>query len=224
MTSSAEKTFVIGSSTPLSSALSKFRKDVVFFGRTNPHKLSQWEKIPGQETKAGIDKAISALNETLSLITLKDEAHLVCLQGLSDKNWEASINVNLLSVALITDSFCSFLEERNVRGSITLIASASSYLGGKETYASTKAALFGLMNSLQGKRKQVRINLILPGAFEGGMTADWDAEKKGNIGRQANAGRLATSEEIAHAINFCMENKYISQSVINMTSGRVTIA
>lgn len=220
----SEQIIVIGSSTPLAQGISSLKKDTLFLGRTNPHGFSSWTQIPGQETRTGIQEGVEALKRQLNLVQDKKEVHLVCLQGLSSQDWDKSFNVNLLSVALHSECLGDYTEDKGLKGSITLIASASSYIGGKATYASTKAALFGLMNSLQGKYKNVRINLILPGAFEGGMTADWDEDKRNSIGSQAIAGRLATSEEIAHAIVFCIDNKYVSRSVINMTSGRVTIA
>lgn len=220
-------TVVIGSSTPLANALRARLPDAHFFGRTNPHRLNNWHKIPSQASTPGIESAINAIDtvvKTLSANTRVQALHLVCLQGISTTDWEASINVNFRSVAQLSTHICTLAEKHNFTGSVTLIGSASSYIGGKETYASTKAALFGLMNSLQGRYKNMRTNLILPGAFEGGMTDDWDEEKKRTIGLQANARRIATSTEIADAIVFCIHNSYVSQSVINMTSGRVIMA
>lgn len=179
--------------------------------------------MPSQETKSGIDESLTVFQKALSTMVLGEEAHLVCLQGLSTSDWEASFNVNLLSVALFADYFCKFLADKKIVGSITFISSASAYLGGKAAYASAKAALFGLMNSLHSQYQDIRLNIILPGAFEGGMTADWDIDKKKMVGNQARVGRIARPEEIVQAVNFCIDCKYVAQSTINMTSGRVAV-
>lgn len=205
----------------LAKALNAQLDNVHFFGRTNPHKLKSWTKIPGFSTMHDLNKSLKVFKKELKPDPV---ISLVCLQGTSSKDWHESINVNLLSVANISEALCSYVQENKLQGDIALIGSASSYLGGKPTYSSTKAALFGLMNSLNMNYENIRTNIILPGVFDGGMIRDWGDNKREIVASRTFAKRVATSSEIADAIVFCMKNNYIAGSVINMTSGQVIIS
>lgn len=213
------KILIVGSSSSLSKALSVVFPDAIFFGRSNPHNLTNWNKSVSLDSASNISAVVEMIVDTMNP---DNNYHLVLLQGISTNNWEESIYVNLISVAEIAESFAKLLATNNASGSITMIGSASSTLGGKVQYASTKAALSGVQNALlKNYSGNVRVNQILPGAFEGGMTADWNQEKIASINKKTYSGRLASAEEIADAIKFVILNDYVSGAVINMTSGQV---
>ncbi len=213
------KILVVGSSSFLSKALSILFEDAIFFGRSNPHNLRNWNKSLPLNSWDGIVKTSAAIADS---IAPGDHYHLILLQGVSTDDWEESIYVNQISVAEIAESFAKSLQRNHTSGSITMIGSASSTLGGKVQYSSTKAALVGVQNSLlKNFSGHVRVNQILPGVIEGGMTKDWDLEKVGTISKKTYAGRFASADEIVDAIKFVILNDYISGSVINMTSGQV---
>lgn len=132
--------------------------------------------------------------------------------------------VNLISVGMLSKIFAEYIIENNAKGSITLLGSTSSYLEGKMPYTSSKSGLFGLMNSLNKEFGQfVRTNLIVPGAFIGGMTADWNTEKVQKVTDNTLLKRITTSDEISNSIEFCIQNKYLCGSVINMSGGQIKI-
>lgn len=220
---SKSKILVVGSSTLVASALSK-RKDTYFIGRTNPFSFDNYFEGLDLNKKENIDHQLSVITEILNNLPDCEDVHLVHLQGISSTNWEECINVNMLSVALFSELFCEWVIQNKKTGSITMIGSASAYLGGKVTYASTKSSLFGIMNALNSRYgKTIRSNIVLPGAFEGGMTNDWDNIKLEMIAEKTFAGRIATPEEISKTILSSIDNEYLCGAVINMTSGQVNI-
>jgi 3-oxoacyl-[acyl-carrier protein] reductase len=213
---------VIGSSSKISESLSKLNKSCFFIGRNNPFLLDKWQRGYDLSTTNGINSEVKLLKEFLEKSNDAKDINLVLLTGISSENWEISINVNLLASAEICDTFASHVDSNGLKGSITLIGSISTYLGGKLTYSMTKASLVGLMNSINAKYSpNVRVNIITPGAFEGGMTKDWEFEKINKISESTNAKRLAKPDEIAKSILFCTENKYLSGSNINLTNGAI---
>ena len=217
----------IGSSTKLAQGLESITNshdEVTYFGRSNPFRFNKWVMGEDLSSLEGIEKYCNKLSSYLLNEVSKKETniHLVLLNGLSSNDWNASINVNLLASVKLAEVVAKHITKIKIAGSITLIGSASSYLGGKTSYSATKASLFGLMNSLNAEYKpNLRVNLIIPGAIESGMTEDWSTEKKRNITNYTNQNRLATSLEIAHSILFCTQNTYLSGAIINMTDGVV---
>ena len=213
---------VIGSSSSLAKEISDIDQNTIFVGRTNPYKFTNWVCGSNLSTNTGIeDELIIFKNILLEYKDIK-VFDLILLNGISSNSWEDSININLIATAKISLLFSEYIRENNIKGSVTLIGSASSYLGGKLPYSMTKASLVGLMNTLSKEYSpNVRINMVLPGAFESGMTEDWNNDKKVKISSATYQKRLANATEIVNAIIFCTENQYLSGATINMTSGGV---
>jgi NAD(P)-dependent dehydrogenase (short-subunit alcohol dehydrogenase family) len=213
----------IGSSSKLSQNFEKSKtKNIIFIGRNNPFNLNNWIQGFDLSNNDGIESELRLIAEILKTNTNQNELHLVLLNGVSSNSWEDSININLISTAKIADLFTSFLKKNHKYGSVVLLGSAASHFGEKLPYSMTKASLVGLMSVLNNKYSPyVRANMVLPGAFESGMTDDWNDEKKVKISETTYQNRLATRDEIVHSILFCVENTYLSGVTINMTSGGI---
>lgn len=215
-------TIVIGATTPLSQEFDS--PDTYVIGRDNKYSISNFKSGHDLSSEAGILGEIDKIQLILEDSKESTIFNLVHLQGVSTIDWEESINVNQISVAKISEAFCNWIEENNKTGSITLLGSASSYLGGKITYASTKASLFGIMNSLNSRFGEfVRTNIVVPGFFEGGMISDWDSEKIKKVSGKTFSNRPATTNEIYQSILFSIKNEYVCGAVINMSSGQIAI-
>jgi NAD(P)-dependent dehydrogenase (short-subunit alcohol dehydrogenase family) len=214
------KFLAFGSSSPLALALSKLA-DFHFVGRTNPYGFKNFIKIVGYDKINDIQELIQTL-ENKEIISDIDMLHVVFLQGVSSSDWALSINVNFLSVALISEYLGKKIKKQNIEGSFTLIGSASSNIGGKMTYCSTKSALNGVMASLNKNfSPNIRTNIVIPGAFEGNMIRDWDSEKRIKVSKNTFSNRLGSPDEISNAIFFCIKNNYLSGSKINITNGQI---
>lgn len=213
---------VIGSSSQIALGINKIDKSTNFIGRSNPFKFDNWRQGGDLSINEGIDQTLNTLQQILETNIKNSFIQIIFLNGVSNNDWDSSINVNLIATAKLAELFCIYIKNKNLQGSITLIGSASSYLGGKLPYSMTKASLIGLMNTLNAQYcSNIRVNMILPGAIESGMTDDWSNEKKSRIAQTTYQKRLANIDEIANAIIFCTQNTYLSGATINMTSGGV---
>lgn len=215
---------VIGSSSKLAEGIHKVDKNAIYIGRSNSFEFKNWIQGGDLSSTEGVDRNISNLQQILNTNLDQSAINLVLLNGISSNNWELSISINMFATAKIVEQFSIYLKEKNLLGSVVLIGSSSSYLGGKIPYSMTKASLVGLMNSVNAQYSpNVRVNMVLPGAIESGMTEDWGEEKKSKISQTTYQNRLASADEIVNAIIFCAQNTYLSGVIINMTSGVVKI-
>ncbi len=206
-----------------SSAISKDCKfdNTYYFGRTNPYNYENYIKIPNLESDKGIDLTLELISKVLNDKEF-NEVNLLLFQGVSDYDWKKSVYVNLISVAKISEFVSKIALEKKATGSITMIGSIAQTGGKKLTYASTKSALVGLMNSLNyNYGEYIRTNLIIPSVFESKMIEDWSEEKKDSVAKGFTAKRLVNTKEIVSSIEFCMKNKYLLGSILNLSSGKV---
>ena len=158
-----------------------------------------------------------------SIIKLKDEleskfghiTHLISmaggaiadefkgLQNLSFEDISLSIDLNLKSHIYLLKSLEGLLiADGNANKTVTLISSINAINDyGLVPYSSSKAGLYGLMNSLVNYLglKNIRINTVSPGTVPTPRTLkepkDFDRLKEGTI-----SGRLTTVDDIAETI------------------------
>jgi NAD(P)-dependent dehydrogenase (short-subunit alcohol dehydrogenase family) len=194
-----------------------------FVGRSNPYNANNFIQINGLENEKQIEEGNSKILQLLKQNNY-DEVHLVCLQGISNNNWNKSVMVNLISCGVLSETFCNFLSDNKKCGSVTFIGSVAQASGKKLTYSSTKSALIGLINSVNENYGEfVRANIIIPSSFESKMIEDWNKEKRKTVSDSLYLKRFVTTTEIAHAIEFCIDNSYIQGSVLNLSSGGVKL-
>lgn len=214
---------VVGSRSALAKELDH-RMSAIFVGRENPYGFQRWVQGVSLASFDGISATVDLVRDLLEQHSDDDRHDIVFLQGISTADWHDAAFVNLVSVGVLAEHFASYVAENKLRGSITMIGSASAYLGGKLPYAATKAALTGLMNALNSRfGTAVRTNMVVPGAFYGGMTTDWSASKVNAVASQTYAKRLADPREIVDAIIFLIDNEYVAGAIVNMSSGQVKI-
>ena len=223
-----KKLYVIGASSKVSKAIEGLaNKDwlTVFYGRNNPHGLARFVEYPGITDEASVvflkDLIINDLSQTASL----EEAGLVVLAGVSSHDWRLSYLVNEYMPAVIADSFAAEVTDIELANrSIVLFSTSGAYQGAKLTYATTKASLTGAMHSIaRDYSGKVRINIVLPSAFDGEMIADWSDGKREAVASVNYIGRLGRAEDMADAVLFATNNRFITNSIINMTGGTIHI-
>lgn len=209
----------VGSGGELTASLARHVSPLVVLGRKQPSfPVSRFFEIGDLTNRVLRQQAADQLGAALRGID--SEVHILLTQGLSTADWEEALAVNLTSVG----EMCAVILEHEpaVGSSVTLVGSATAYLGGKMPYAASKAGLTGVMASVNQKgRGRVRCNLVVPGAFEGAMTADWDADKRALVAGNTDIGRLATADEIVHGIVAMATNPYAAGVRLNLTGGQV---
>lgn len=229
-TSSKRAYIIVGTTSPLASALDErlINQKKTFFGRTNPAAIDNWQKTPSIKTLNDADDYADAvwqqIKAYLSLGFMRISVFIIA--GVSSDDWLESISVNEYLPARITERVINGTGQlSNIEDlSLTYIGTAASYLGGKLPYSVTKASLTGLVHSSNRRSPSyVRTNLVIPGAFDGGMIADWDEEKRANVSANTTINQIAKPSQIADALVFTGENEYLADSIINMSAGQITI-
>lgn len=135
------------------------------------------------------------------------------------------IDVNLLSVIMLTKMYVRARLAQKKNGSIVNISSIISQRGfaGLSVYSATKGALNSLTQSLAREMgpKGFRFNAILPGYFESELSASLDDSKKNQIIRRTPLGRLATTADLCPLAEFLISEKssFITGQLISVDGG-----
>ena len=146
-------------------------------------------------------------------------------KNLSMDDWKTSLNINLLSIVCINKILIPYLESNN--GSILHIGSIHRKLtkSNFSAYATTKAALFGLTNSMAVELgSKIRVNIIEPAAIETDMLRagfENDELKLKKLKKLHPTNSIGNPEDISKAALFLLDSKnsFINGSSIDISGG-----
>jgi len=163
------------------------------------------------------------------------------LAGISDDEWRASWDLNLMGVVRPTRAALPEIERRG-GGSIVMVSSINAYLPSPNAYdyCAAKAAVANFAKALSKDLapRNIRVNSVSPGpvsterwtepggvaegfAAISGRTAD---EHRGELARTAPTGRFTTPEQVADLVVFLASNRAenITGSDYRIDGGYVT--
>ena len=147
---------------------------------------------------------------------------------LTDEDWDKVIAVNLKGVKNTVQPFIEGMYERQ-EGAIVGISSISGDRGnaGQTNYASTKAAVIGMMKSLarEGARFKVRANAVAPGFINTEMTKGLPDKVKDKITAEIPFRRFGEPEDIAWAVAFLLSpvaSSYVTGEVLRVNGAHHT--
>ncbi len=141
------------------------------------------------------------------------------IKEVDDEDWNAVIETNLTGAFIVTQEVLRYM----TKGKIINVSSVAGRMGGVigPHYAASKAALIGFTFSLARElAPDILVNAIAPGPID---TEIIDQQTKDMLAKVTPLGRIATPEEIAHAVVFLAENDYITGSVLDINGGRYMI-
>lgn len=169
-----------------------------------------------------IDEIESLFKKTGDVDVLVNNAGVSLIKMINDvtsDDYEAVTSVNERAVY-----FCSkyaalgMLKAKS--GSIINISSIWGQCGAScETlYSMTKAGVIGLTKALSKELAPsgITVNCVSPGIIETRMNGCFDKEELKN---EVPLGRLGTPEEVASAVLFLAENRYITGQVLGVNGG-----
>ncbi len=141
------------------------------------------------------------------------------LVDVTDAEWREVMSVNLDGVFNVTRELLPRLI--SVQGAIVNVSSIWGEVGGsmEAAYSASKAGVIGLTRALAKEVAMmgVRVNAVAPGAIDTDMMSVYsEAEKEELISSSIPLGRLGTPSEVAEAILFLANSKYISGQVLRV--------
>ncbi len=137
-------------------------------------------------------------------------------------DWNAVINVNLTGVFLCTRSAVEQMVVAGKRGLVINISSISRAGNmGQSNYSATKAgvAAMAVTWAKEFARYGIRVNAISPGFIGTEMVRAMKPEALAKLQAMIPAGRIGEPSEIAHAVEFLVENDFVSGRNIEVDGG-----
>jgi 3-oxoacyl-[acyl-carrier protein] reductase len=123
---------------------------------------------------------------------------------------DSLIALNLIAPITLAQA-CAKVMSVQRSGQIVNVSSINAIRGyrGVAVYAAAKAGLDGFSRSLARELGplNIRVNSVVPGFFDSGMTANVTAENRERIQRRTPLGRLAAVEEIADTVLFVISSR-----------------
>ena len=141
---------------------------------------------------------------------------------MSLEQWQSVIDINLTGAFLCGREAATSMI-RNGDGGVIINISSISRTGnaGQSNYAAAKAGVAAL--SATWARELARYNIrsvaIAPGVFETEMVASLKPEAHERITSAVPLQRTGTVEELAHAVEFIIENDYFSGRILELDGG-----
>ena len=142
----------------------------------------------------------------------------VKLSEIPIEEWDRILDVNLKGVFNCCKAAEPFL--RQAKGKIVNMSSVAGKMGGTigSHYAASKAGIIGLTFALASElAPDVMVNAVAPGPVDTDLISP---EVKRRLASIIPLGRIATPEEIAHAVIFLLENDYVTGEVVDVNAGR----
>jgi len=144
------------------------------------------------------------------------------IESLSMSNWQSVIDVNLTGVFLCSREASKLMIETQSQGVIVNISSISRAGNiGQSNYSAAKAGVVSLTVTWAKElaRYGIRVAAIAPGFIETEMTKSIKPQVLKHIESSIPLARMGKPDEIAHAVQFIIENDYFSGRVIEVDGG-----
>ena len=143
----------------------------------------------------------------------------------SREEWDRVIAVNLGGVFEIAQAAARRMVDTGDGGSIVLVASLMSFVGGYNIapYTASKGGVAQLAKAMSNELagRGVRVNAVAPGYVTTEMTESLEEWKRQEVEARIPLGRFAQPEEIADVIAFLLSDdaRYVTGAVIPVDGG-----
>jgi len=144
------------------------------------------------------------------------------LESMSLSNWQSVLDVNLTGVFLCARQASKIMIENKIAGVIINISSISRAGNiGQGNYSASKSGVVALTVTWAKElaKNGIRVTAIAPGFIQTDMTQSIKPEVLKHIESSIPLGRIGQPEEIAHTVQFILENDYFSGRVIEVDGG-----
>lgn len=168
-----------------------------------------------------IKKLFAAIGTVDVLVNNAGVSLIKQINDVTEADYEAVTAVNEKAVYFASQQAALGMLKKH-SGAIVNISSVWGQCGAScETlYSMTKAGVIGLTKALANELAPsgITVNCICPGIIDTQMNAQFDA---GKLADEVPLGRLGTPEEVAQAVLFLAENRYITGQILGVNGGMV---
>lgn len=143
--------------------------------------------------------------------------------ALTDEDWDGVLRTNLDGFYNVLHPIMMPMIRRRKAGRIVCITSVSGIIGnrGQVNYSASKAGIIGAAKALSVElaKRKITVNCVAPGLIDTEILDENLPLEE--ILKMVPAGRMGDPEEVAHAVNFLMDEKaaYITRQVIGVNGG-----
>lgn len=141
---------------------------------------------------------------------------------MTEEDFQSVIQTNLAGCFNVCRQ-CSSVMLKQRAGKIINISSVVGITGnaGQANYAASKAGVIGLTKSLARElaSRHITVNAIAPGFIETDMTDTLSERVKETMLTQIPLKRFGKASEVAHCVQFLMENDYVTGQVLEINGG-----
>jgi len=179
--------------------------------------------VPGDCDRV-IGEVLSAHGRVDFLVNNAGVTHDKTVRRMSVDDWHEVMRINISGAFYMIKSVLDHMLERG-SGRIVNISSVIGQTGniGQANYAASKAALFGLSQSLalETARKGITVNCVAPGFIETEMVGAIPEQILQGIVDKVPVHRLGRPEEVARVVRFLLEDEssYITGAVDTVNGG-----
>lgn len=170
------------------------------------------------------NEIIELFNQIKSIDVLVNNAGISLVKQINDttaEEYDKIMRINAKSYFLCSREAVKLMLKSH-SGAIVNVSSMWGQLGAscEIAYSMSKAAVIGLSRSLAQELAPsgITVNCVCPGIIDTRMNSMFE---KSELEEEVPIGRLGTAEEVADAIYFLSQNKYITSQILGVNGGIV---
>ena len=170
------------------------------------------------------NEIIELFNQITSIDVLVNNAGISLIKQINDttaEEYDKIMQINARSYFLCSREAVKLMLKSH-SGAIVNVSSMWGQLGAscEIAYSMSKAAVIGLSRSLAQELAPsgITVNCICPGIIDTRMNSMFE---KSDLEEEVPIGRLGTAEEVADAIYFLSQNKYVTSQILGVNGGIV---
>ena len=186
-------------------------------------RVLQFDVSNREECKAKLEADVEEFGAYYGVVLNAGLTRDNAFPALTDKDWDQVLRTNLDGFYNVLHPIMMPMIRRRKAGRIVCITSVSGLIGnrGQVNYSASKAGLIGAAKALaiELAKRKITVNCVAPGLIDTDIVDENVPIEE--ILKGVPMGRMGDPEEVAHAVNFLMDEKaaYITRQVIAVNGG-----
>jgi putative 3-oxoacyl-[acyl-carrier-protein] reductase len=186
-------------------------------------RVLQFDVSNREECKAKLEADVEQFGAYYGVVLNAGLTRDNAFPALTDKDWDQVLRTNLDGFYNVLHPIMMPMIRRRKAGRIVCITSVSGLIGnrGQVNYSASKAGVIGAAKALaiELAKRKITVNCVAPGLIDTDIVDENVPIEE--ILKGVPMGRMGDPEEVAHAVNFLMDEKaaYITRQVIAVNGG-----